>query len=209
MAYPLLYPAQAIRDTTDGKIVVFVSRGRDAATMAHVMLQAVPRDRLVFVWLWYYPNLAYQQAQLARMERFYGVEIHRHPAEEVGAISGGKQELRFGDVREWIRDKYGAKWVAYGYRMDESLARRALLKPHPDGIHFAQMTLYPLRQFNQKAVVAWCHRHKIPLAPEYAHGYRDISIFDGETARWLRDTYPDDFERACRFDPHMIEKVVR
>jgi len=98
--------------------------------MAHVMLQVVPKDRLEFVNLWYYPDLGYQQKQLSAWERFFGVQIHRHPAEEVGAIAGGKQELRFGDVREWIRDKYGAEWVAYGYRMDESLARRALLKPH-------------------------------------------------------------------------------
>ena len=97
-----------MRDATTGKIVVFVSRGRDAATMAHIMLQVVPKDRLEFVNLWYYPNLEYQQKQLAAWEKFFGIQIHRHPAEEVAAIVGGKQQLRFGDVREWIRDKYAA-----------------------------------------------------------------------------------------------------
>ena len=205
----LSYPAQKMRDATTGKIVVFVSRGRDAATMAHIMLQVVPKDRLEFVNLWYYPNLEYQQKQLVAWEKFFGIQIHRHPAEEVAAIVGGKQQLRFGDVREWIRDKYAAEWVAYGYRMDESLARRALLKPHPDGIHYAQKTLYPLRQFNQKTVIAYCAKWKIPLAPEYRFGYRDISIFDGETARWLRDAYPADFERACAFDPLLAAKACR
>lgn len=205
----LAFPVERIRDTTVGKIVVFVSRGRDAATMAHVLLATVPRERLIFVNLWYYPDLAYQQAQLAAWEVFCGIEIHRHPAEEVEAIHGGKQALSFGDVREWIRDKYGAEWVAYGYRMDESLARRALLKPHLDGIHYAQKTVYPLRQFNHALVLAYVKRHRIPLAPEYAYGFRDISIFDGDSARWLRDTYPDDFERACAWDPNLIAKAER
>ena len=66
----LAFPSERIRDTTSGGIVVFVSRGRDAATMAHVLLATVPRDRLTFVNLWYYPDLAYQQAQLiAKVER--------------------------------------------------------------------------------------------------------------------------------------------
>lgn len=178
--------------------------------MAHIMTSVVPRDRLVLVNLWYYPDLAYQQAQLATWERFFGLPIQRHPAEEVGALRGGKQSLGFGDVRDWIRDKYCAEWVAYGYRMDESLARRALLRPHLDGIHYAQKTLYPLRQFNQATVMAYVKRHRIPLAPEYqTPGLRDISIFDGDTARWLRDNYPDDFERASRFDPMLEAKAVR
>ena len=205
----LAFPSERIRDTTSGGIVVFVSRGRDAATMAHVLLATVPRDRLTFVNLWYYPDLAYQQAQLAAWERLFGVEIKRHPAEEVEAIHGGKQSLSFGDVREWIRAKYGAEWCAYGYRMDESLARRALLKPHLDGIHYAQKTAYPLRQFNHAMVLGYVKRHRIPLAPEYAAGFRDISIFDGDSARWLRDTYPNDFNRACAWDPQLIAKVER
>lgn len=205
----LAFPAERIRDTTTGNIVVFVSRGRDAATMAHVLTQVVPKDRLTFVNLWYYPDLAYQQKQLAIWEKFYGIQIHRHPAEEAAAVHGQKQELTFGQVREWIRTKYSAEWVAYGYRMDESLARRALLKPHLDGIHYAQKTLYPLRQFNKATVLAYSKRHKIPLAPEYQHGYRDISIFDGDTARWLQTHYPDDFTRACAWDPLLQAKAVR
>ena len=205
----LLYPAQRMRDATDGIIVAFLSRGRDAATMASVLTQVIPRERLVFVNLWYYPDLAYQTRQLDAWERFFEIKIHRHPAQEVEAIAGGHQSLTFGDVREWIRAKYGAKWVAYGYRMDESLARRALLKPHPDGIHYAQMTLYPLRQFAKRHCIEWCKLKRIPLAPEYRYGMRDISIFDGDAARWLRDTYPDDYERACRFDKLLPGKAER
>lgn len=195
--FGIKYPVEQINLKTTGKILAFISRGRDAAVMTHLLTKSVDPSRLVFVHLWHYPDLEYQKKQIALWERFFGIKIHLEMAEEVVAMVDGKKSISFGEMRDIVKNKYGAKWSAYGYRMDENMGRRALLKPHADGIHYAQETLYPLRQFNQKTVNAYAIKNRIPLAVEYKYGLRDISIFDGAAARWLRDTYPDDFERAC------------
>lgn len=200
--------AQAIA-ASGKRVLAMVSRGRDSLCMIRVLLDHVPRDRLVFLHLRTYQTVEYINAHLARLEAFFGIKIEVQPSRQARKIAGGKLGA-FAKERDDWRKHYGCDLVAYGFRSDESVSRAVIMREAPEGIHPKSAECYPLKRFNRSVVAKFAQTHRLPLAVEYEHGARDVSEqFVGELAVWLHDTFPDDFRRACAEDPWLEAEFVR
>lgn len=192
------------------KILVNFSRGRDSLVQAHLLLRLVPRDRLVFLHYWVYPDLEYQLKHLAICERFFGVQIHREESNDASILRTGKVEESRESERDRMLDKYGCELSAMGFRMDETLWCRNRLRRFTDGINASERECYPIKSWTAPVVRAYVEKCKLPLAEEYGWGLNDLgSRISDEGVVWLLEHHPEDFVRASARDPLLLSEYTK
>lgn len=200
--------AQHIADSGK-RILVMVSRGRDSLCMVKVLRDTVPADCLTFLHLRTYPSIEYINRHLDRIQAFFDIPLEIQPSRQYRKMQGGKLGDFSKERNEW-REHYGCDLVAYGFRSDESVSRSVIMRQCPNGINEKSKECYPLKRFNRSIVARMSDRFRFPLAVEYEFGFRDVGEqFTGNTAVWLHDTFPDDFQRAAEVDPNILSEYTR
>lgn len=193
------------------RVLVMLSCGRDSAVMLHILSQRM-RGRLTVVHLTPYLRdpLHYQTAYLDKLCGLCGVEYHleqSYMAPWMQKLEGGMTQAQ---QRDHLLEKYKADYIAYGYRMDESLQRRGMMSKFEDGMDPKTKMCYPMRSWTKRTVPAYVRNNRIPLAPEYAtEGGRDLMDHRGTGSVWLAERFPEDWERAAKQDPRIRIDYVR
>ena len=191
------------------RILVAVSRGRDSLCMVHAMLQHIPSERMVFLHLQTYLDLAYQAQHIAKIESRLGIHLEIQPYRERQKILTGRIPSFSSERDHWAKH-YDCAFTAYGFRSDESVSRAVVMREWPDGINRKSREAYPLKRWNRAIVATYATKNRLPMAPEYDAQFRDCGgLFTGNIAVWLHDTFPDDFERAAAFDPMVRAEYTR
>lgn len=120
-------PFKAFRENTM-KVSFALSCGKDSDVMLDIASRFLDLSRHNFFYFTFYPVvLPYKARYLQRLERKYGIHIDIH---EQPVNSGLKQSEAFARIREAC----GAELTGIGYKIYDSLQRRAILKGHEDGI---------------------------------------------------------------------------
>lgn len=189
------------------KLLMAVSLGRDTACFMHALSKKVRmQDHAYFHYTTYCTMLPYHARQLRAIEDRYGigVEVRPDPRSLASGIVGVAED------RDYLLDKHGCGLCVLGYRMDESLQRRGMLKRHTDGIDRKTRECYPLRSWTSRITDAYVRTHRIPLAPEYALGMRDMPTHRGTKAVILRHWISEeDYQAAIAQDPQVEVDYVR
>jgi 3'-phosphoadenosine 5'-phosphosulfate sulfotransferase (PAPS reductase)/FAD synthetase len=108
------------------------------------------------------------------------------------------------DIEHGLRAKYNISWIAQGVRRDESMARRGMLAHLSYGIDERNKKLYPIADFSTKQVMAYAKLNKLPLPPEYQHGFKhDFSVPDVDVLVYLKNNYPKDYKKVIAEFPHL------
>lgn len=203
----------------DGRFICMVSTGKDSIAMLHIILNdfKIDKSRITFIYMYFYPKgvLTYRDKYISFLEKKYGIEILYSPHYETWMINSERPKITFSENREFLLKRFNADWYFYGWWKGEGLATNIMLKHSVNGIpaqyscdgkryRDPQNHLYPLFNMNEGDVWDYIKNNNLILSPEYDYGFRDIAIFRAETAKWLKNVFPEDYERACRHDK-MIE----
>lgn len=188
-----------------GRLAFGVSLGRDFAVVLHVMNKLTNlKEHAFFYWSKYPKMLPYQERYLNLIEKMYGfkAEVQIWPE-----CKGLKQPAVISEFME----RNGCSLCVQGFRMDESLQRRGMLKSLTDGIDYQRKYGYPLRRWTAKTIRGYVTANKIPLSIEYSLGYKhDFQDHRGARAYVLRHQISEeDYQAAIAQDPNVEIDYVR
>lgn len=182
--------------------IVFLSTGKDS--LATLDLCARHMDSVVVLNM-YYVRFGYREHFINSLLARYGkkiraVEYFPWPGAADIIERGGKgtvrnkdiQKYKQADIENMLRQKYEISYVAMGYRKNESLQRRGMLTVNT-AVDQKYKRLYPIAGWNQKDVLLYLKKNRIPLPPEYRDGFRDITFPKGEALVWLKNRFPEDY----------------
>lgn len=188
-----------------GRFCFAVSLGRDCACMLHIMSRLTDMSKhAYFTWSHYPKMLPYQARYVAMLERRYGINIEVH----LNPILTKTKQMPF--VVDFM-ERNNCSLALFGYRMDESLQRRGMLKKFTDGIDYVRKWAYPMRSFTRKTIRGYVNSNKIPLSPEYNAGFNhDFPEHRGMASMILRHFISEeDYQAAVAQDPNIEIDYVR
>lgn len=200
----LLHEAKAIA-SHGGRLAFAVSTGRDSAVMLALMSKFTDLKRhKFFFWSRFADVLPFQRRYISMLEKRYGITIDVRLWPE---LTGSKQS----DFVSSYIEENGCSLCCFGYRMDESLQRRGMLKALENGIDNKRKWAYPLRSFTKPKVKAYVKAHRVPLTIEYNMGLnRDMNEFRSMNAVYLREVIgEEDYQCAIRQDPNIEIDYMR
>lgn len=182
------------------KVSFALSCGKDSAVMLDIASKYLDLKKHAFFYLTFYSEvLPYKRRYLANLERKYGISIaiHENPVK-----CGMKQAALFRKIME----QDGSQLIGIGYKIYDSLQRRAILKGSEDnGLALNFPFFAPLRDWKDSQVRAYAKSHKLTLSPEYSFGAkREFDEFCGMRAVVLRHMISEeDYQCAIRQDPRV------
>lgn len=201
---------------TDEAVVMF-STGKDSIVTLDLCVKYL--KKVVAVYLYFVKGISFREKILNHYRNRYGIEILQFPYPDVtriinkGMYLQGKRKvanLGQSDTVTYIRKQTGIEYVAFGYRINESLQRRAIVKKFSeDGIDRKFRKIYPIWDYSAKDCFNYITREKLILPIEYQYGFRDISFFSGESLIWLYQTFPEDYEKVKRTYPFIDAELER
>lgn len=200
---------RTIAAQVDQAIVLF-SCGKDSTVMLD-LFAAYMKGKITVVHLYYVKGLEFHEQIIRHYQQKYGIEIQQHPHPEV-AVMDRRSKANHASISQgdaFLRERYEISFLAYGYRKDESLERRGMLKHTENGIDWKFRKLYPLAEWKQADIEKYVKARKLLQSPEYAWGYRDIHVFKGEPLLWIKSRYPEDYERIVARFPHIEGELLR
>lgn len=189
-----------------GRLAFAVSGGRDSAVMVDLMSRLLPdmSAHRFFFWSYYPEVLPYKARYLSALERRYGIRIETRLDPQ--RCKGKQADF----VRDFL-DENGCALCLFGYKMDDSLQRRGMLKRLSDGIDRERRWAYPLRSFTKRTVRGYATTRNVPLALEYRLGLKhDLHEHRGPAAHFLRRYVgEEDYQCAVRQEPAIEIDFVR
>lgn len=214
MSTALFDPIKTMSRVTDSVIVGF-SGGKDSIVTLDLCMRYFKHVYPYFMHL--VPGLGFQERTLEWYERRYGIEIMRIPHFEVSWM------LRYGTFRDynpdvptisvtdsygWLRVKTGAVWIAAGERASDSIIRNAMIKS-TGSIDRKRGRFYPIAYWKKAEVLGYIKRHKLKL-PQDSRGLGfSFRGLDGAQLKYIRETWPEDYERIERFFPFCGASIQR
>jgi phosphoadenosine phosphosulfate reductase len=191
-------------------LLAWISGGKDSVAMLEYLHRQ--GHRMVGVFMYVVEGLSFQEAWLQWVESRYEIKVLRLP----GFVRA--QFLRRGvycppqpdipairqkHVEEDARRRTGLYWCAYGYRMQDSLQRRGMIRS--GGVWNRKTGRYsPLAQWTTRQVMRYIKAHRLRMSPESAM----MGVSWGG-AMWHRDLlvirafWPDDYARIRRDFPYV------
>lgn len=201
------------RKLTD-KVIVAFSGGKDSVVTLDLCLRHIPK---VYVYFMYWvPQLAFQESFLRFYERQFNIDILRipHPfATSVmanGAISPPRdiETYSWNDVHAFVRKHFDAWWIAAGERIDDSLWRRGMIK-HGGVIQFKRGRIFPVAHFTNPAVWSYIKQHRLKVSPEYHVAGRSLSGLDADGIWLMRQHFPNDYAKLIEMYPFAVASAER
>ncbi len=198
-----------------GEVIVFFSTGKDSIATLDLCARFIPIVHAVH--LYSVPGLGYRERFLRYYEERYGITIDQYPLPDTAALFKNNTfinstrevtKLSQGDIELAMRKKYDVSYIAFGYRKNESLQRRGQLSVC-DGFERKFKRLFPLSDWNERDVMNYLKKQKLPLPPEYSVGFRDINFFEGPSLVWLYNNYPEDYQKVKRMYPMIEAELIR
>lgn len=173
--------------------------------MLHVMSRLTDLKRHKFFFWSHYPEvLPYQKRYLDIVELKYGISIDFRLWPDLTRTS----QKNFTDA---YLDGNGCGFCLFGFRMDESLQRRGMLKKFDDGMDKERRWAYPLRSWTKPKVRAYAKAFRVPLNIEYCMGMdHDMGNHRGMRAYYLRHFIgEEDYQCAVRQDRNVEIDYIR
>lgn len=214
MSTELYDPIKTMSHLTDEVIVGF-SGGKDSIVTLDLCMRYFNKVHPYFLYL--VPGLSFQERTVRWYEERYGVEIMRLPHFEVSNF------LRYGTFREYdlsvpivsvsdlysyLRGATGATWIAAGERIADSIIRRAMIKS-TGSIDPKRGRLYPVAYWRKAEIMAYIKRKRLYLPPDSRRLGFSFRSLDGAQLAYVKDVYPDDYEKIKRFYPFCGAAVRR
>lgn len=218
-------PGSAIRTTDDPDclgVIVALSGGKDSLVTLDLCVRAFGVERVKAFHMYLVRGLRCVEDGLRRCEKRYGIEVLYVPHWMLGQAyknatymphrsrADGWRDTKMMDIETAVRTTFGLDWIAYGHRQNDSIERVGMLSRNR-GFDLKGRRVYPLRAWNEAAVVAYMRARKIPAPPRLTVLKRAMTgiSFQEDVLIAIRDQYPDDFAKIVEKFPYITAKLVR
>lgn len=206
MSSELFDPIKTQARVTDSVLVGF-SCGKDSIVTLDLCFRFFRNVRPFFMY--YVPQMDFQERFIRKYEKRYGVECIRIPHFEVSNF------MRYGTFREedsnvpivsvsdayaYLREITGIQYIACGERMSDSIVRRAMLK-RSGSIDAKRGRFFPIIYWRKADVYQYIKAKQLVLPREYeqiGHSFRSLS---GEDVGMVKRMFPSDYEKLLRLYP--------
>lgn len=214
MSNALFDPIKTQSKVTDSVIVAF-SGGKDAIVTLDLCCKYFKNVKAFFMYS--VKGLEYQEKVLRYYENRYDIEIERVPHFLLG------EQLKRGYFTRWdlsiptttqtemfdfVRDRFGIEWIAGGERASDSIMRRAFINKH-GSIDNKSKRFYPIAYWNKNEVLQYIKYKKLYLGKAMRDLGNSANGLDGETLTYIKENFPDDYEKILKMFPFIGSRVVR
>lgn len=203
-------------------MIVGLSGGKDSLVTLDLCVREFGAGRVKAFHMYIVKGLRCVEQDLRRCERRYGVEVLLVPHWMLGLAykhatymphrsrADGWRDTRLSDIEQHVRSKLGAMWIAYGHRMNDSIERVGMLSRN-GGLDQVGRRVYPLRSWNEAAVMTYLRARRIPPPPRLTVLKRSMTgvSFQEDVLIAIRDRFPDDFELIVEKFPYLPAKLAR
>ena len=203
------------------RVIVAYSGGKDSMMVADLAVQRVPDVKLFYMY--FIPGLDYSDYWCNFAAKRWKVEVLQVQHFDTGYLLANGYfcepvddvpSLTITDIEAHVRAQLGEDWlrawIAYGYRMDESLERRGMLNSWgPKFCYAVTRRCAPIAQYRAREVYAYLQRRRLPIpAVDDVARTSGVSL-EPRMLNWMRTAWPDDYRRILRVFPHAIAQADR
>lgn len=201
-----------IRQRTDS-VILFYSAGKDSIALLDLV---APRFRsVVCVYMYLVKGMRHigKYIEWSRL-RYPNVEFHEVPHWNLthllrgGAYCQRRDDvklMRFKDVAESCRLRFGVDWCLYGMKQSDNMNRRIMLRGKDYELQAIQpktRNAYPLSMWGNNEVLAYIRQNRLPEPVRYSiRGKSQGLMLNEDCFLWLRENYPDDLRRIIEAFP--------
>ena len=192
--------------TTDSVLVSF-SIGKDSIVTMDLCKQYFKHVQPFFMYL--VPGLKFQEDALAKYEKYWNVSIIEVPNfEAVNFYRYGSfrdtdysvSRVNIEAIYEALRGNTGMFWIAGGDKLNDSIARRAMLN-YSGSIDEQNGRFYPVMYWTDKEIKQYIkmkHLFYPKLNQELGCNFHSLS---GKELSAIKRIYPQDYQRILKFFP--------
>lgn len=199
-------------------VLVMLSGGKDSLVTVDLCLSVFKRVEGLYM----YPiaGLRSCDGPVDIAEKRFGIKVHRtqHWLTNQWLREGmfrpspiDLPKIGLNDIQNIARAETGIQWIASGERAEDSMARRARLV-RCKGLEEPQYRMFPIYDWHTTEVVSYLRAKRIPLPPRIgSSGQSGTSGFElrAPCLRFLRDNYPDDYQKVLEVFPHAESAIKR
>lgn len=203
-------------------VIVGLSGGKDSLATLDLCVRAFGAERVKAFHMYLVRGLRCVEDGIRRCERRYGIEVLYVPHWMLGLAyknatymphrrrADGWRDTKMTDIEMAVRAKLGLDWIAYGHRQNDSIERVGMLSRN-GGLDRVGRRVYPLRSWNEVAVMAYLRARRIPPPPKLTILKRSMTgvSFQEDVLIAIRDEFPDDFEKIVEKFPYLPAKLAR
>lgn len=214
MSTVLFDPIKAQSKITDSVIVAF-SGGKESCVVLDLCFYYFKKVKPFFMYIC--PNLSFQEKTLQWYEKKYQTEIIRIPHMDVSEFfhygSFRAPDLTFpivsiNDIYKYIRLETDLWWIAAGERINDPIARRAMMKKS-GSIDVQRGRLYPVSMWKKQEVLDYIKFHNLYLGADSRKlGFSFCSLWGKELAM-VKEYFPDDYQKIIHLYPFAGAGVKR
>jgi len=209
----ILPPKQAAVLKEEPAAVLF-SAGKDSIAAADILHREnlLPKD---FIFLYFVPGLSFVESILRHYEKKWKVNIIRRPSDEALSLFSAMRNVRKkqyteSDAMALIRAEFDNVWLISGAKKKDSLARRGMLSKLVDGVDSKRKTIYPIIEWSDRQVNAYCKKNRLKLPITYDMGLKNsMWVPNTEGLVWIKSNFPKDYDRIVRFFPNLESLVFK
>jgi 3'-phosphoadenosine 5'-phosphosulfate sulfotransferase (PAPS reductase)/FAD synthetase len=203
-------------------VIVGLSGGKDSLVTLDLCVREFGADRVKAFHMYLVKGLDCVERTLRWCERRYKIEVLFTPHWMLGLAyknatymphrrrADGWRDTKLGDIEQAVRAKLGSLWIAYGHRMCDSIERVGMLSRN-GGLDQDGRRVYPLRSWNEAAVMAYLRAKRIPPPPRLTVLKRSMTgvSFQEDVLVAIRDQYPEDFKKIIEKFTYLPAKLAR
>lgn len=203
-------------------VIVALSGGKDSLVTLDLCVRELGPGRVKAFHMYLVKDLECVEKPLRWCERRYGIEVLKVPHWTLAnaykyavymphrSRTDGWRDTRMTDIEQAVRSRLGSWWIAYGHRMADSIERVGMLSRN-GGFDGVGRRVYPLRSWNEAAVMAYLRARRIPPPPRLTILKRSMTgvSFQEDVLIAIRENYPDDFDKIVEKFPYLPAKLAR
>lgn len=201
-----------LRQKTDTVILFHSGTGKDSIMLAHLLSNKFKKVICVFMYL--VKDLDYENNYIKwHLKRYPNIEFIQVPHYALPSFIrngylGIEKDPKFpkttiSKIDEKVRTKLGIDWTVYGFKKNDGITRRLMLKSIDNGINHKTQKAYPLMDLKNSDVLKYIKDHD--LIEPFNYGTKKPSsgcdISTPEFQAYLRDNYPNDLNKIYKQFP--------
>lgn len=201
-----------VRRKTDS-VILFYSAGKDS--IALLDLVAPYFRRVVCVYMYLVPGLAHINKYIEYSKlRYQNVEFYEVPhwnltyTLKAGLYCQPQEDvklMKFSDVANNCRIKFGIDWCLYGMKQSDNMNRGIMLRGKDyelEAIHPKTKNVYPLSKWGNNEVLAYIRQHRLPEPVRYSERQKSQGLtFNEDCFLYLKKYWPEDLAKILEAFP--------
>lgn len=198
-----------VAEQTDSVILWHSLAGKDSIVMLDLLYPKFKRVACVFQYMVKDMRAYNIYADYAK-RKYPNIELYQVPHYIIfGYIKFGylgkekdenQKKFSLADMNSVLQKKLGIEWSCYGFKQSDSLDRRVRLRQLSyEAINYKTKKFYPVSHYKNKDMLNYIKENNLKKPIQITKGEASCGccITYADYMTWLRDNYPDDYEKVC------------